>query len=247
MPPETPAGLPAPLGHMHRAHRNLVHGAQLERGVVEAGGVRGEQGQGVVIGVAAQERDDPPRAIGELHAERLGIEAHQALHVGGEEQHVPELARGDAPAPLRVAADDLALHVAGSVEGHRRLRRYGGGRLVADVDRVAVGIADPDAALGSARGRIHLAHAGAPQRLAHPDEVLARGAVAEMVEALPRAPVEQHGIAAEPLGTQADRVAPAGAVHEAEVLVEALADGLVGMAAPPLRRPSPGSRACRGR
>src|SRR5260370_41868506 len=41
------------------------------------------------------------------------------------------------------------------------------------------------------------------------------------------APVEQPRVGAEPVGGQANRVARAGAVHEAEVLVEALPDRLV--------------------
>src|SRR6185312_2870049 len=112
-------------------------------------------------GVAAEERDDSPRAVGELHPERSGVEPYEAPEIGGEEQHVSELARGDTAPALRIAPDDLALHVAGAVQGERRVRGRGGRGFVADVHRVAVGIANPDAALRRPPRGIDLAHSRA--------------------------------------------------------------------------------------
>src|SRR3989454_5796393 len=52
---ETPPRLPARLLHLRGAHRDLVHVADLERPVVEAGSLRYEEREVVVVRGAAQE------------------------------------------------------------------------------------------------------------------------------------------------------------------------------------------------
>src|SRR5207247_209700 len=71
---ETPSRLPAGLLHLHGAHRDLVHGADLERPVVEARPLRHEEREVVVVRGAAQEDDHLARPVGELHPEHARVE-----------------------------------------------------------------------------------------------------------------------------------------------------------------------------
>src|SRR5262249_6813357 len=109
-----------------------------------------------------------------------------------------------------------------------RIRRLRRGRLVPHVDQVAVGITHPETALGRAPWGVHLAHAGLLQRGADANEVLARGAEAQMMEPLSRPLVEEHRRAGLALRAEADRVGASARVDQPEVLVVALADRLIG-------------------
>src|SRR5207249_1189243 len=89
-------------------------------------------------------------------------------------------------ARVGTAAPHLARDVARAVERERRVRRRHGAPLVADVDRVAVDVADPEAALRRAAWRLHLADARAPYGLARRRVLLPRRPEREVVEALLR-------------------------------------------------------------
>ena len=75
------------------AQRDLVDAADLERAVVEAGTVGLQQGQVVVVGRAAQERDDAVAAVRELEPEHARVEVDLLVERPGEQQDVPEPSR----------------------------------------------------------------------------------------------------------------------------------------------------------
>ena len=131
---------------------------------MKAGPGRREQGERVVIRIASQEGDDCPGAVRQLEPERPGVEVDLAVDVGGEEQDVAQPSRCGADAALRVAALRLPRRIAGAVELERGIGGMFGPRFLPDIDEVAVGIADPHPALGSAPRRIDLAHAGRAER-----------------------------------------------------------------------------------
>ena len=68
---------------------------------------------------------------------------------------------GDGEPAVRRSPHCLPRRIAGSVEGRRRLHGDGGRRLLAHVEEVAVGIAEPEPAARRILGRIHLGHARA--------------------------------------------------------------------------------------
>src|SRR5439155_259009 len=100
--------------------------------------------------------------------------------------------------------------------------------IVADVDQVAVDVADPEAAIRRPARRVHLADARAPQGLARRDVLLPRRAEGEVVEALLRAAVEEDRRPLERRWLETHRVVPARRVHQPEIRVELLAGALVG-------------------
>src|SRR5262249_14152935 len=116
-PPQLPAGVP----HPGATHRDLVHRADLEGGVVEPRALGGEERDVVVVGGAAEERDDALHAVGELEPQNPGVEVELAVDVRREEEHVAELAGRRLEAPVGIAPDDLALDVPRGVDGQRRV------------------------------------------------------------------------------------------------------------------------------
>src|SRR2546427_8001860 len=90
--------------------------SDLERPVVEAGSLRYEEREVVVVRGAAQEDDYLARPIGELHPEHARVEVELALEVAGEEEHVAEPAGPRPEARVGAAAPHLARDVAGAVE-----------------------------------------------------------------------------------------------------------------------------------
>ena len=100
-------------------------------------------------------------------------------------------------------------------------------RLVADVDEVAVGVAQPEPPFGRATGRIDLGDARRADGLARLREGAPGRAEAEMVKPLPRTFVEEDVVARLPRRAQVHRVAAAGGVGQPEVTVVALADRLI--------------------
>src|SRR6059036_764405 len=225
---ETPPRLPARLLHLRGAHRDLVHVADLERPVVEARSLRHEEREVVVVRGAAQEDDHLARPVGEPHPEHARVEVELALEVAGEEEHVAEPAWPRAEARVGAAAPHLAGDVAGAVERERRVGRRHHASLVADVDQVAVAVADPEAALRRAARRVDLADARAPHGLARRRVLVPRRAEREVMQALPRAAVEQDRLTLERRRPETHRAVPARRVDQPEIRVELLAGALVG-------------------
>src|SRR5207237_102362 len=208
------------------AHRDLVHAANLERAVMEAGALGGEQREVVMIGRAAHERDDAGTAIGQLHPEHACVEVRHPLEVAGEEQDVAEPTRPRLEA-IRTAAHAGAQRVARAVELQGRIARRRLAGLRPDVDEVAVGIAYPQAAFRRAAWRVHLAHTRAAQRLARRLDPRPGPAARDVVQALLRTAVEQHGLALEGRGPQTHGAVAAGLVDQPDAGIELLADRLV--------------------
>ncbi len=138
-----------------------------------------------------------------------------------------ELARRGAERAVGAAPPDLALDVPGAVRRQRRIGRRLLGPLGADVHVVAVGVADPQPAVGRATRRVDLGHPRLPERLAHGLELTAGRAERQVMEALPGPAVEQRALPADAARMEVHRVVPRGPVHEAERTVEGLADRLV--------------------
>src|SRR2546426_4474756 len=141
---ETPPRLPARLLHLHGAHRDLVHVADLERPVVEARSLRHEEREVVVVRGAAQEDDHLARPVGELHPEDARVEVELALEPTGEEKHVPEPAGLRPEARVGTAASDLARDAAGAVERERRGRGGDDARPRAGGDGIGGGGPGPE-------------------------------------------------------------------------------------------------------
>src|SRR5262245_24220404 len=139
---QAPAGRAPVLQQPLRAQRDLVDAADLERAVVEAGPVRLEQRQVVMVRRAAQERDDAVAAIGELEPEHARVEVDLLVERTREQQDVAQTA-GMRLEPLRAAALGHARDVAGAVQGQWRIRRRHLAGLGAHVDGIAVGIPHP--------------------------------------------------------------------------------------------------------
>src|SRR5262245_16841680 len=150
---QTPAGWAPMVQPALPAQRDLVDAADLERAVVEAGPVRLEQGQIVMVGRAAQERDDAVATVGELQPKHARVEVDLPVERAGEEQDVAKASRMRLE-PLGAAARRHARDVAWAVQSQRRIRGRHLATLGPDVDRVAVGIGHPQAARGDAAGRV---------------------------------------------------------------------------------------------
>src|SRR5262249_16994308 len=134
VPAQAPGWLPAPLAHPLGAQRDLVDPAHLERAVVEARPLGTGQRQVVVVGAAAQEGDVAGYLVGELHAERVHVEALLALDVRREQQDVAQAPRAGLAGYGRLdraAADPQG--VARAVVAQRRILRRDDGLLLADV------------------------------------------------------------------------------------------------------------------
>src|SRR6266508_3144968 len=69
--------------------------------------------------------------------------------------------------------------------------------LGTDVDGIAIRITHPDPALGSAARGIHFAHPRLEERSLHGLHLVTRRPEREMVQALARSRVEEHGLALE--------------------------------------------------
>src|SRR5881628_173946 len=225
---ESPSRLAARLLHLRGAHRDLVHGADLERPVVEARSLRHEEREVVVVRGAAQEDDHLARPVGELHPEHARVEVELAVEPTGEEEHVPEPAGLRPEACVGTAASDLARDAAGAVERERRVRGRHDARLVADVDEIGVGVPDPEAALRRTARRVDLADARAPHGLARRRVLVPRRAEREMVEALLRPAVEEDRLALQWSRSETHRAVPARRVEQPEIRVELLPGALVG-------------------
>ena len=70
--------------------------AWLEGDVVEAHALGFHQVDGVVVGTAAQEREEIAHPVGDAEAEHVDVELHHLLRVEHVEGHVPELGGNDA-------------------------------------------------------------------------------------------------------------------------------------------------------
>ena len=83
------------VGHLLHAEPDLVDARDVPARMMQTRAVRLRERQHVVVtGMrAVQERDDVPRTIGQPQAQRLGVEAHRARHVGAEEQDVRKAPR----------------------------------------------------------------------------------------------------------------------------------------------------------
>ena len=105
--------------------------AQLEGGVEMPVGVGLHQVDGVVVGTAAQEREEIAHPVGFAEAEHVAIELGHLLHVGDEEGDVAELVRHDPLGRVALARERFALEhldggalrvLEGEQVGDRRLR-----------------------------------------------------------------------------------------------------------------------------
>jgi hypothetical protein len=112
---EAPAHLPARIPHPRRSDRDFVDRADLERCVVKAGSLRGQEREVVVVGRAAHEGDEALDPVGQLEAEHPRVEADLAIDVRGEQENVAELPGRGPDAPVWAPAHHLTLDVTGAV------------------------------------------------------------------------------------------------------------------------------------
>src|SRR5207253_5450223 len=106
------------------------------------------------------------------HAEDTHIEVQLPVHVWSKQEHVAEPARPRGRPGLRITTLGDPTDVAGAVELEGGVGRWHGAPLRPDVERVAVGIADPEAAVGCAFRRIDLLD---PRSEEHTSELQSRG------------------------------------------------------------------------
>ena len=175
MAPEPPAGRETLVGHLHGADPDIIDRADVPAQVMQAGAFRFHERDHVVIAAVdgVHEGDHVAGTVGEPQPQRLAVEHDGLGNIAGEDQHMRE--------PPRLHHRDLAAARSGRDSGHapkHRERRFLVGRTFfrhPDLNRSAIGVAEPEPVRFGAGRRIDARNPHAVEPLAKARQVIVEG------------------------------------------------------------------------